>query len=156
MITRRQWLQASGAFAAALALGPRALVAQPMKTVKVGVGLKSINASVINLLIGEALGYNAEEGFKVQGMALGGNANVQVATNKGDVDVGIGVPSYALPILAKGEWGNALWFYQYTYPYKWDVAVKPGSTIKSYTDLKGKNIGVSDFGGTEYPSPATC
>lgn len=151
MITRRQWLQASGAFAAALALGPRALVAQPMKTVKVGVGLKSINASVINLLIGEALGYNAEEGFKVQGMALGGNANVQVATNKGDVDVGIGVPSYALPILAKGEWGNALWFYQYTYPYKWDVAVKPGSTIKSYTDLKGKNIGVSDFGGTEYP-----
>ncbi|GGF51210.1 hypothetical protein GCM10007301_08300 [Azorhizobium oxalatiphilum] len=151
MITRRQWLQASAAFAGAMALGPRSLFAQATKTVKVGVGLKSINASVINLLIGEALGYNAEEGFKVQGMALGGNANVQVATNKGDVDVGIGVPSYALPILAKGEWGNAQWFYQYTYPYKWDVAVKPGTPIKAYADLKGKNIGVSDFGGTEYP-----
>lgn len=151
MITRRQWLQASSVFAAALALGPRSAFAQPAKVVKVGVGLKSINASVINLLIGEALGYNAEEGFKVQALALGGNANVQVATDKGDVDVGIGVPSYALPILAKGEWGQAQWFYEYTYPYKWDVAVKPGSAIKSYADLKGKNIGVSDFGGTEYP-----
>jgi NitT/TauT family transport system substrate-binding protein len=151
MITRRQWLQASSVFATALALGPRSAFAQPAKTVKVGVGLKSINASVINLLVGEALGYNAEEGFKVQGLALGGNANVQVATDKGDVDVGIGVPSYALPILARGEWGQSQWFYQYTYPYKWDVAVKPGSAVKAYADLKGKNIGVSDFGGTEYP-----
>ncbi|CAN7225174.1 ABC transporter substrate-binding protein [Bosea sp. LjRoot9] len=151
MINRRQWLQASSVFAAALALGPRSSFAQATRTVKVGVGLKSLNSSVINLLIGEALGYNAEEGFKVQGLALGGNANVQVATDKGDVDVGIGVPSYALPILARNEWGNSQWFYQYTYPYKWDIAVKPGSTAKAYTDLKGKNIGVSDFGGTEYP-----
>jgi NitT/TauT family transport system substrate-binding protein len=151
MISRRQWLQASSAFAAALALGPRSSYAQASRVVKVGVGLKSINSSVINLLIGEALGYNAAEGFKVQGLALGGNANVQVATDKGDVDVGIGVPSYGLPILSRGEWGQSVWFYQYTYPYKWDIAVKPGSALKAYTDLKGKNIGVSDFGGTEYP-----
>ena len=144
MITRRQWLQASSAFAAALALGPRSVFAQPAKTVKVGVGLKSINASVINLLIGEALGYNAEEGFKVQGLALGGNANVQVATDKGDVDVGIGVPSYALPILAKGEWGQSQWFYQYTYPYKWDVAVKPGSAVKRpMSKVSSRGAGVS-------------
>jgi hypothetical protein len=131
MTTRREWLLASGAFAAALTMGPRSSFAQATRTVKVGVGLKSLNSSVINLLIGEALGYNAEEGFKVQGLALGGNANVQVATDKGDVDVGIGVPSYALPILARNEWGNAQWFYQYTYPYKWDIAVKPGSTAKA-------------------------
>ena len=67
------------------------------------------------------------------------------------VDVGIGVPSTALPILAKGEWGNAINFYEYTYPYKWDIAVKKGAAIKSYTELRGKNIGVSDFGGTEFP-----
>ncbi|MFD1625671.1 ABC transporter substrate-binding protein [Azospirillum griseum] len=151
-LTRRHCLQAAGVFAAALALGPRSLSAQTAaRTVKLGVGLKSLNASVINLLIGEALGYNAAEGFTVKGMAVGGNANVQVAVDRGDVDIGIGVPSYALPILAKGEWGEAINFYQYTYPYKWDVAVKPGAAIKAYTDLKGKNIGVSDFGGTEYP-----
>jgi NitT/TauT family transport system substrate-binding protein len=151
MITRRDWLQASSAFAAALALGPRSSFAQPAKTLKVGFGQKAISPNLINLLIGEVLGYNAAEGFKVEGMALGGNANVQVATDKGDVDVGVGVPSTALPILSKGEWKDAVNFYEYTYPYKWDIAVKKGAPEKSYTDLKGKNIGVSDFAGTEYP-----
>ncbi len=151
MVTRRQWMQAGGAFAAAWAIGPRAHAQAGLKTVRIGVGLKAMAPAVINLLIGEVLGYNAAEGFTVRPLALGGNANVQVATDRGDVDVGIGVPSYALPIMAKGEYGNAVYFYQYTYPYKWDVAVKPGSSIKSYADMKGHNIGVSDFGGTEYP-----
>lgn len=152
MVNRRQCLQAASVFAAALSVGPRfALSQSALKTVRLGVGLKSLNASVINLLIGEALGYNAAEGFQVKGMAVGGNANVQVAVDRGDVDIGIGVPSYSLPILARGEWGESIHFYQYTYPYKWDVAVSPGSPIKGYVDLKGKNVGVSDFGGTEYP-----
>lgn len=151
MINRREWLLASGAFAAALTIGGRASFAQGAKTLKVGFGQKAISANLINLLIGETLGYNAAEGFTVQGMALGGNSNVQVAVNKGDVDVGVGVPSTALPLLAKGEWGNAVNFYQYTYPYKWDIAVKKGAAPKSYMDLKGLNIGVSDFAGTEYP-----
>lgn len=151
MVTRREWLLASAAFAAALTTSPRAGFAQGAKTLKVGFGQKAISPNLINLLIGEALGYNAAEGFKVQGMALGGNNNVQVATDRGDVDVGVGVPSTALPILAKGEWGNAVNFYEYTYPYKWDIGVKKGAAVKSYTDLKGKNIGVSDFAGTEYP-----
>jgi NitT/TauT family transport system substrate-binding protein len=153
MLDRRQWLQASAVFGAALALGLRrpAAAQAGLKTVRVGVGLKAMAPAVINLLIGEVLGYNAAEGFTVKAMPLGGNANVQVATDRGDVDVGIGVPSYALPIMAKGEYGNAVYFYQYTYPYKWDVAVKPGSPVKDYAGLKGRNIGVSDFGGTEYP-----
>lgn len=150
MLTRRQWLQASTAFATALASGSRVALAEDLKTVRLGVGLKSISAVVINLLIGEGLGYNKEEGLTVKGMALGGNANVQVAVDRGDVDVGVGVPSYGLPLLARGEWKDATFFYEYTYPYKWDVAVGPSSPIKSYKDLKGKNIGVSDFGGTEY------
>jgi NitT/TauT family transport system substrate-binding protein len=29
--------------------------------------------------------------------------------------------------------------------------VRPGAPEKTYADLKGRNIGVSDFGGTEYP-----
>ena len=42
-------------------------------------------------------------------------------------------------------------YYEYTYPYKWDVAVKPESGIQKYEDLKGKKIGVSDLGTTDYP-----
>ena len=151
MMDRRTWLAGCGAFAAALATGGRGASAQGLKPLRVGLGQKAISANLINLLIGETLGYNAAEGFTVKGMALGGNANVQVAVSRGDVEVGVGVPSYGLPILAKNEWGELVNFYEYTYPYKWDIAVKPGSAAKSYADMKGKNIGVSDFGGTEYP-----
>jgi NitT/TauT family transport system substrate-binding protein len=150
-ISRREWLLASSAFAAALAIGSRTARAADLKTVRFGIGQKAMAPNVINCVIGEVLGYNKEENFTLKPQALGGNSNVQVAVERGDVDIGVGVPSFGLPLLAKGEWGSAINFYQYTYPYKWDIVVKPGSAIKSYQDLKGKKIGVSDFGGTEYP-----
>lgn len=151
MITRRDWLAASAAFAGAATIGPRVALAQSMRTLKVAIGQKAIAPNLINLLIGEGLGYNAAEGFKAQFLMVGGVSNAQVAVDKGDVDIATGVPSFALPILSRGDWGKAVHFYQYTYPYKWDIAVKPDSTAKAYVDLKGKNIGVSDFAGTEYP-----
>lgn len=150
-LTRRQWLQASGSFAAALAIGSRTTYATELRQLRFGVGLKAMSATVINTVIGEVLGYNKEEGFTIKALALGGNSNVQVAVDRGDVDIGIGVPSFGLPLLAKGNWAGALNYYEYTYPYKWDVAVKPGSSISSYAGLKGKRIGVSDFAATEYP-----
>jgi NitT/TauT family transport system substrate-binding protein len=56
-----------------------------------------------------------------------------------------------LPLYARNELPPIVNFYEYTYPYKWDVTVKPESPIKSYADLKGKKIGVSDLGTTDYP-----
>ena len=150
-VTRRDWLLASSTFAAALPLMTTHTMAQDLRQLKFAVGLKAMGPAVINTVIGEALWYNAAEGFTIKPLSLGTNANVQIAIDKGDVDVGIGVPSFGLPLLAKGEWQGALNYYQYTYPYKWDVVVNPGSAIKSYADLKGKTVGVSDFGGTEYP-----
>ena len=150
-VTRRQFALAGTAFAAALAMGHARARAAGLRPLKFGVGLKAMGPAVISTLIGEVLGYNAKEGFTIAPAALGTNANVQIAIDKGDVDIGIGVPSFGLPLLAKGEWQGALNFYEYTYPYKWDVAVKPASAIKAYADLKGKRIGVSDFGSTEYP-----
>jgi NitT/TauT family transport system substrate-binding protein len=150
-VTRRHWLQATSAFGAALALAPRRLLAADLKPVRFGIGQKAMAPNVINCVIGEVLGFNKEEGITVLPQALGGNSNVQVAVDRGDVDIGIGVPSFGLPLLAKGEWKSALNFYQYTYPYKWDIVVKPGSSIKSYQDLKGRKIGVSDFAATDYP-----
>jgi NitT/TauT family transport system substrate-binding protein len=149
--TRRQILALGGNVAAMMAVNAsRGWAAEPKK-LSLGVGLKALNATVINCVIGEALGYNAQEGFSIDVQALGTNSNVQVATDRGTVNIGIGVPSTVLPILAKGEWQGARMFYQYTYPYKWDIAVAPGSAVKSYADLKGRKIGVSDFGATEYP-----
>ncbi|MDU6835454.1 MAG: ABC transporter substrate-binding protein [Bradyrhizobium sp.] len=136
MISRRSFLTGSAGAALLMSGAPAGLMAADAKKIRFGVGLKALNATVINCVIGEALGTNA---------------SVQVATDRGSVTIGVGVPSTALPLLAKGEWSGAKLFYQYTYPYKWDIAVPPGSALKSYTDLRGRKIGVSDFGATEYP-----
>jgi NitT/TauT family transport system substrate-binding protein len=151
MLDRRQYCLGVSAFAAALVAGSRVAGAQDLQKLRFAVGLKAMGPAVINTVIGEVLGFNKAEGFTLAVAPLGTNANVQIAIDKGDVDIGIGVPSFGLPLLAKGEWQGALNYYQYTYPYKWDVAVLPGSGIQRYADLKGKRIGVSDFGGTEYP-----
>src|SRR5260363_208459 len=118
MISRRSFLTGSAGAALLMSGAPAGLMAADAKKIRFGVGLKALNATVINCVIGEALGYNAQEGFSLDVQALGTNASVQVATDRGSVTIGVGVPSTALPLLAKGEWSGAKLFYQYTYPYK--------------------------------------
>ena len=151
--TRRSALLSGAALAAAFAARANA---QELRPIRFGVGLRAMSAIVINTVIGETLGYHKAEGFALSALALGTNANVQIAVDRGDVEFGIGTPSLQLPLLAQGQMPAAVDFYQYTYPYKWDVAVKPGSPIRSYADLKGKKVGVSDLGATDYPVTKTA
>ena len=152
MTDRRAFLQgAMTAAALAIVLRFPSAEAQDLRNVRFGFGLKSVSPMGINILIGELLGYNKAEGFTLDVKSLGTNGNVQIAIDKGDIDFGVGVLSFQLPMYAKGELPSVVNFYEYTYPYKWDVAVKPGSPIKRYEDLKGKKIGVSDLGATDYP-----
>ena len=131
---------------------PRASrAAEDLKTVRFGFGQKALSANRDQLLIGEELGYNKAEGFTSKPMALGTQQQ----------RAGRGGPrryrrrrrrSFHVPAdRRQGRMGRRENFYEYTYPYKWDIAVLPGSPIKSYQELKGNNIGVSAFGGTEYP-----
>ena len=128
--------------------------AQELRKIRMGFGIKSVNPIIINILISEQLGYTKEEGLAFTPASLGTNANVQIALDKGDVDFGVGTPSFQLPLFAKGQLPPIVKYYEYTYPYKWDVAVKPESGIQKYEDLKGKKIGVSDLGTTDYPVTA--
>ena len=129
----------------------RVVRAQELRKIRMGFGIKSVNPIVINILISEQLGYTKEEGLQFTPAALGTNANVQIALDKGDVEFGVGTPSFQFPLFAKGQLPPIVNYYEYTYPYKWDVAVKPESGIQKYEDLKGKKIGVSDLGTTDYP-----
>ena len=153
MIISRRDLVLASAGMAGLLTSPRWAQAQVsgLPAIRFGNGLKSMSPVIINTVIGEGLGYNKAEGFRLEPLALGSNANVMVATDKGDCQIGIGVPSVLLPLYSKKEMPPLVSFYQYTYPYKWDVAVSPDSDIKTYADLKGKKIGVSDLGATDYP-----
>ena len=152
MTSRRTFLQGAVA-TVAWAIAPRfpSAEAQDLRTLRFGFGLNSMSPMGINIMIGELLGYNNAEGFTLDVKSLGTNGNVQIAIDKGDIDFGVGVLSFQLPKYAKGELPPLVNFYEYAYPYKWDVVVKPGSPIKRYEDLKGKRIGVSGLGATDYP-----
>src|SRR3954454_3077238 len=150
MINRRKVVQGLGAGVAALA-APSVVRAQELRKIRMGFGIKSVNPIVINILISEQLGYTREEGLSFTPAALGTNANVQIALDKGDIEFGVGTPAFQFPLFAKGQLPPIVNYYEYTYPYKWDVAVKPDSGVEKYQDLKGKKIGVSDMGTTDYP-----
>src|SRR5205807_10577164 len=105
--TRRQVLVMGGNIAALMAVNAPIALAAGAKKLSFGVGLKALNGSVINCVIGEVLGYNAQEEFSLDVQALGTNSNAQVATDRGTDNIGIGVASTMLPILAKGDWQGA-------------------------------------------------
>ncbi len=151
-LDRRELVATLGAVAAALATSaPRLGHAQAARKLRFGMGTKSMNATTINMVIGEALGFNRQEGFSIEPVPLGAISSVQIATDNGDVQFGVGAPSFALPLFARGELPPIVSFYEYTYPYKWDVAVLPDSPSKTYQDLRGRKIGVSGLGTTDYP-----
>jgi NitT/TauT family transport system substrate-binding protein len=150
MINRRKVVQGIGVSASVLA-APQIVRAQELRKIRMGFGIKSINPIIINILISEGLGYTKEEGLAFTPAALGTNSNAQIAVDKGDTEFAVGTPSFQFPLFAKGQLPPIVNFYEYTYPYKWDVAVKPDSGIQKYEDLKGKKIGVSDLGTTDYP-----
>jgi NitT/TauT family transport system substrate-binding protein len=150
MINRRKVVQGIGAGIGVLA-APYVVRAQELRKIRMAFGIKSVNPIIINILISEQLGYTKEEGLQFTPVAVGTNSNAQIAVDKGDVEFAVGTPSFQFPLFAKGQLPPIVNYYEYTYPYKWDVAVKPESGIQKYEDLKGKKIGVSDLGTTDYP-----
>jgi NitT/TauT family transport system substrate-binding protein len=150
MINRRKVIQGIGATAGILA-APYVARAQEIRKIRMAFGIKSVNPIIINILISEQLGYTKEEGLQFTPVAVGTNSNAQIAVDKGDVEFAVGTPSFQFPLFAKGQLPPIVNYYEYTYPYKWDVAVKPESGIQKYEDLKGKKLGVSDLGTTDYP-----
>jgi NitT/TauT family transport system substrate-binding protein len=151
MANRRDVVKGIGAAALAGIASPSVLRAQALTKIAMGFGIKSINPIIINILIGEGLGYYKEEGLQFTARPLGTNSNAQIAVDKGDVQFAVGTSSFQMPLYAKQQLPKIVNFYEYTYPYKWDVAVLPDSPLKTYEALKGKKIGVSDLGTTDYP-----
>lgn len=154
------WHQRAGGIARASILGiglSIAAVAGPAaaqdKVLKLDYGFatKSISTIATNFVIPKYLGYYKEEGLDPAIIPLGSNPAVMGNLQSGRIQLGVGVPSFQLPLVAKGETLPAVNYFEYTYPFKWGVAVKPGSTAKTLADLKGKMIGVSNFGNSEYP-----
>lgn len=154
-VSRREFLAGTAAVLAAgrggLVNAARAAADNQLRVLRFGAGVRSIGPLNINFLIGEALGYNRQEGFRVEHHALGTNSNVIAALGQGEIDVGVTSLSFLLPPYVKGQLPPIMNFFEHTYPFKYDVVVKPDSPIGSYEDLRGKKIGVADLGTSDYP-----
>lgn len=150
LLTRRATL--AGAVAAATGIAaPRVVRAKDVETLRFGVSTNPVTPGSLTQVIGEVLGFHKQEGFTLTSTAYSNNPNVMAAFDKGEIDIMNGTPAFQLPLYARNEIGPFLYFFQYGYPYKWDIAVRPDSPLKSYADLKGKTLGVSQFGSSEYP-----
>jgi NitT/TauT family transport system substrate-binding protein len=151
MTIDRRALLLTGLAAVSSAALPIGASAAELRTVKCGNGFKSVSSAIINLYIPEQIGFAKEAGLRIEAASLGTANNIMLGIDRGAVDFGVITSAFALPLLAKNELPAIKMFYEFTYPYKWDVVVKPDSPIKSYNDLRGKNIGVPNLGSSEYP-----
>jgi NitT/TauT family transport system substrate-binding protein len=125
--------------------------ARAVEKIHFGFAQTAVSPILINFIVPQYLGYFKEEGLDVELVTLGTNAAVMASLEQKRVEFGVGVPSFQLPVVAKGEKLPAINYFEYTYPFKWAVAVKPDSPIHSLTDLKGKLVGVSSLGVTDFP-----
>jgi NitT/TauT family transport system substrate-binding protein len=138
--------------ALAVALGAAGqATAQPLEKARFGFAQNAMSPILINFVVPAYLGYFKEEGIDPEFVTLGTNAAVMASLDQKRIEFGVGVPSYQIPLVAKGEKLPAVNFYEYTYPFKWQVAVRPDSPIKELTELKGKTVGVSSLGVTDFP-----
>jgi len=135
---------------AALAWGARAEGAEPVK-LRFGMGTPTIQALLLNIAIGEYLGYYKEEGISLSIHPMGNNAATLQALASGTNQASVVVPGFLLPLAAKGDAPPIRTFYNYTPKFKYDFVVSPDSPVKAMADLKGKAIGVPAFGHSAYP-----
>ncbi len=125
--------------------------AQELQKLRLGFGTKVVSPMIANILIPEYLGYYREEGLTLEFFPLGPNTVVleQIASKR--IEFATGVPTVQLPVVARGDKLPTINFFEFTYPFKYGLAVGPRSAVTSLADLKGKTVGVSSLGLTDYP-----
>jgi len=121
-----------------------------LQKLKLGFGTKVLSPMIANILIPEFLGYYREEGLSLEFVPLGPNSVVMEQISSKRVDFATAVPAVQVPVVARGEKLPTVNFFEFTYPFKYALAVGPDSKINSFADIKGKTIGVSSFGLTDF------
>ncbi len=99
--------------------------------------------------VAKHVGYFEEEGLDVEIVPGKGSTYVVQQVAAGTVPVGMGVPGAVLPAVARGQ--KIKFFYTYAVKSLFDLVVPADSPIKAVPDLRGKTVGITDFGGGEVP-----
>ena len=120
--------------------------AEPV-ALRLGVGFGSPSPLFMPIYVAAEQGYFAQQGVQVDVAHLGGSLFVQAATG-GDIQMGAISTAAAIAGIARGA------------PLKivavvldrpnWVVLARQGSTVRGPTDLKGKRVLITGFGGATH------
>jgi NitT/TauT family transport system substrate-binding protein len=148
----RKMRLASGAIGVALALLiPSVVLAQqPLQKVRYTFANSVVSPTQINIVLPEILGYYRQEGLTLEPVPFNSDSGGYAMLDTGRVEFAGGGPPSQFALHAKGASRSIINIMEHTYPFKYGLAVNPSSPIQNLQDLKGKRIGVTGFGGTEY------
>ncbi len=124
--------------------------AAELAKIRYGFANKAVLPLIADLLIPEYLGWYKEEGLTFEAVPLGTSGTALAALTDKRIEFATNVAAFQIPIVAKGEVFPAVDFFEFTYPFKYGVAVKPGSSVHGLADLKGKRVGVPNIGNQDF------
>lgn len=99
-----------------------------------------------NFEIGIPLGFYAEEGLEVEILHAGGNAPATAELEAGNAEFAVGTPSFQVNNYAETGGLPGVNYFEYTYPMKWELLVRPDSPIADVSDLAGTVVGIHSLG----------
>jgi NitT/TauT family transport system substrate-binding protein len=100
-----------------------------------------------NFAVGLEMGYYEQEGIgPVDIIAVSDHGAVAAGLDSGELDFGVGSPTFMLSQLDQGSPPPGINYFAYTYPFKFDWVVLPDSEVDSASELSGMTVGVDDLG----------
>ncbi len=117
-----------------------------LKPLVVGIPSPAVTVFSANYAVGQYLGCYARYGYKFSTQVTTTPAQLVAAFHRKAVDVGVpGSDQYLNMLDTIKTSGGGLplkAFYELDYPFKYGLAVKPGSSISALSQLEGKTVGV--------------
>jgi NitT/TauT family transport system substrate-binding protein len=104
----------------------------------------------INYLIADQLGYFKQQGLSVKVVNLGTVQGMQSALATGKIDFATYADTFLAQVYAQHQDLRGKGFYEFTYPFKYGIAVNPNSDIRSLGQLAGKTVGTVSFNQSDY------
>jgi len=128
---------------------------QALKTISAGTTAAGISVYSANFAIGQTLGCYARYGYKLDLQGYGSSPGLIAAIQKGTVDIGVPGTDQFISMqqdIKTGGGGLSLKAITETvYPFRWGAAVNPESSITSYSQLAGKNVGIDSLADSSSP-----
>jgi NitT/TauT family transport system substrate-binding protein len=136
--------------------GSGAAAANGLKPLVVGVPSPAVTVFSANYAIGQYLGCYKRYGYQFSTVVTTNPPQLVAAFHRNAVDVGVPGSDQFLDMLHTIDTGGGglplTAFYELDYPFKYGLAVKPGSPIRSLRDLKGKTVGVDVLSDSSAPT----